>query len=94
MDSRIRAEHAQRRARRHRDVAARLVAIRMLASIEATFNDIWGVTRGRNWLLAHRALLDDHHARPAAIIGALGLAGGPQLQAAKTLVGKMPFIGN
>ena len=26
------------------------IAIRMLASIEATFNDIWGVTRGRNWL--------------------------------------------
>ena len=27
-----------------------LVAIRMLANIEATFNDIWGVTRGRTWL--------------------------------------------
>ena len=28
-----------------------VVAIRMLANVEATFNDIWGVTRGRNWLL-------------------------------------------
>src|SRR5208282_1587240 len=26
------------------------IAIRMLVGIEATFNDIWGVTRGRNWL--------------------------------------------
>ena len=27
-----------------------VVAIRMLANIEATFNDIWGVTRGRPWI--------------------------------------------
>ena len=27
-----------------------VVAIRMLANIEATFNDIWGVTRGRTWI--------------------------------------------
>src|SRR5665213_4121412 len=28
------------------------VAIRMLANIEQTFNDIWGVARGRNWLFS------------------------------------------
>ncbi len=58
------------------------VAIQMLASIEATFNDIWGVTRAQ-LAFAHRPLLDDHHARPAAAAAALGLAGGSQLQAPK-----------
>src|ERR1041384_1443385 len=27
------------------------VAIMLLSNIEATFNDIWGVARGRNWVL-------------------------------------------
>ena len=31
-------------------VALILVAIGLLSTIEATFNDVWGVTRGRSWL--------------------------------------------
>ena len=27
-----------------------IAAISLLTRIEETFNDIWGVTRGRNWL--------------------------------------------
>jgi membrane protein len=70
------------------------VAIRMLANIEATFNDIWGVTRGRNWLLRVVLYWTTITLGPLAIIGALGLAGGPHLQAAKNLIGQMPFIGS
>ncbi len=69
------------------------VAIRMLASIESTFNDIWGVTRGRNWLWRIILYWTTITLGPLLIVGALGLAGGSQLQAAKALVGKMPFIG-
>ncbi len=70
------------------------VAIRMLASIEATFNDIWGVERGRNWLwriVLYWAVIS---LGPVAIVGALGLAGSPHLETTKMLVAKMPFIGS
>ena len=69
------------------------VAIRMLASIESTFNDIWGVTRGRNWLWRIILYWTTITLGPLLIVGAIGLAGGSQLQAAKALVGKMQFIG-
>jgi membrane protein len=70
------------------------VAIRMLANVEATFNDIWGVMRGRNWLLSVVLYWTTITLGPLAIIGALGLAGGPHLQAAKSLIGQTPFIGS
>jgi membrane protein len=69
------------------------VAIRMLASIEGTFNDIWGVARGRNWLWRIVLYWAAISLGPVAIIGALGLAGGPHLEATKHLVEKMPLIG-
>jgi membrane protein len=69
------------------------VAIRMLANIEATFNDIWGVTRGRNWLWRIVLYWTTITLGPLAIIGALGLASGPHFQTVKTLLGHTPFIG-
>jgi len=66
----------------------------MLANVEATFNDIWGVTRGRNWLLRVVLYWTTITLGPLAIIGALGLASGPHLQAAKSLIGQMPLIGS
>jgi membrane protein len=71
-----------------------VVAIRMLANIEATFNDIWGVTRGRNWLLRVVLYWTTITLGPLAIIGALGLASGPHLQTVKNLLGHMPLIGS
>ena len=70
------------------------VAIRMLASIEATFNDIWGVARGRNWLWRIVVYWAAISLGPVAIVGALGLAGGPHLETTESLVEKMPFIGS
>ena len=67
-----------------------LVAIRMLASVEATFNDIWGVTRGRNWLLRVVLYWTTITLGPLAIIGALGLASSPHFQAVRNIVGQMP----
>ena len=62
------------------------VAIRMLASIESTFNDIWGVTRGRNWLWRIMLYWTTITLGPLLLAGALGLAGGSHLQATKNLV--------
>jgi len=69
------------------------IAIRMLASIEATFNDIWGVTRGRNWLWRTVLYWATITLGPLLLIAALGLAGGPHLHAAKNLINRMPFVG-
>jgi len=69
------------------------VAIRMLANIEDTFNDIWGVTRGRNWLLRVVLYWTTITLGPLAIVAALGLTGGSHLQTTRNLVAQMPFIG-
>jgi membrane protein len=69
------------------------VAIQMLASIESTFNDIWGVTRGRNWLWRIVLYWTTITLGPLLIVGALGLAGGSQLQMTKIFVEKTPFVG-
>jgi membrane protein len=70
------------------------VAIQMLANIEDTFNDIWGVTRGRNWLLRVVLYWTTITLGPLAIVAALGLTGSSHLQTTRNLVAQMPFIGN
>ena len=70
------------------------VAIRMLANIEATFNDIWGVTRGRNWLLRTVLYWTTITLGPMLLIAALALAGGSHLQTAKNFIHHTPFIGS
>ncbi|MGA9780155.1 MAG: YhjD/YihY/BrkB family envelope integrity protein [Limisphaerales bacterium] len=69
------------------------IAIRMLASVEATFNDIWGVTRGRNWLWRTVLYWTTITLGPLLLIAALGLAGGPHLETARNLVNQMPLVG-
>jgi membrane protein len=69
------------------------IAIRMLAGVEATFNDIWGVARGRNWLWRTVLYWTAITLGPLLLSAALGLAGGPHLNAAKNLVNHLPLIG-
>jgi membrane protein len=69
------------------------VAISMLANIEGTFNDIWGVTRGRSWrwrIVLYWATIT---LGPLLLIGALGLSGGSQMQAAREFVSHTPLVG-
>ena len=70
------------------------VAIQMLASIESTFNDIWGVTRGRNWLWRIILYWTTITLGPLLIVGALGLAGGSHLQTTRNLIAQMPLVGD
>ena len=71
-----------------------LVAIRMLANIEATFNDIWGVTRGRSWFVCVVQYWAVITLGPLLLVAALGLAGGPHFQATKSVIAEMPFVGS
>ncbi len=69
------------------------VAIRMLANIEETFNDIWGVTRGRPWLSRIILYWATITLGPLLMVAAVGLAGSSHLQAVKELISQSSFVG-
>jgi len=71
-----------------------VVAISMFSRIEGTFNDIWGVTRGRNWLLQIVFYWTTMTLGTLLLVAALALAGGSQFQAVKEFIGQVPFIGS
>jgi membrane protein len=71
-----------------------VVAIQMLANVEETFNDIWGVTHGRNWLRRIVLYWTTITLGPVALAGALALAGSKHLKSAELLVNQMPFVGS
>lgn len=70
------------------------VAISMLSRIETTFNDIWGVARGRSWfhrIVTYWAVIS---LAPLLTVVALGLASGPHLESTRRFVSALPHIGN
>ncbi len=69
------------------------VAISLLGRIEETFNDIWGVTRGRNWLRQVPIYCTAIVFGPVLLIAAASLAGGSQFHAAKDFITQMPVVG-
>ncbi|HTV42942.1 MAG TPA: YhjD/YihY/BrkB family envelope integrity protein [Candidatus Sulfotelmatobacter sp.] len=69
------------------------VAISMLNSIEGTFNDIWGVERGRHWLMRMARFCIAISFGPIVIAVLLSLAGSAHFEATKTLVRASPIIG-
>jgi membrane protein len=69
------------------------VAISMLDSIEGTFNDIWGVERGRSWLMRMGRFWIAISLGPLLIAAAVGLLGGSHFQATSELVRQTPVVG-
>jgi membrane protein len=70
-----------------------LVAITMLRRIEATFNDIWGVTRGRTWytqVVLYWAVIS---LGPILLMLALGLTGSAQFAATREWLMHWPWLG-
>jgi len=74
-------------------VALIFVAISMLSRIEMTFNDIWGVARGRTWFMRIVLYWGVLSLAPLLLIVALGLATGPHLEGTKKLLSSLPIIG-
>jgi membrane protein len=70
------------------------IAITMLARIEDTFNDIWGVARGRTWFMRIVLYWAVISLVPLLLIAALTLASGPHFTATRELLTRMPFIGS
>src|SRR5439155_26521521 len=69
-------------------------AISMLSRIEDTFNDIWGVARGRNWFTRIVLYWGVITLAPLLLAVALGLSSGPHLEGTKRLIETMPFVGS
>ena len=70
------------------------VAISMLSRIESTFNDIWGVVRGRTWFMRIVLYWGVLSLAPILMIVLVGLATGPHLESTKKFLATLPFIGS
>ena len=70
-----------------------VVAIRMLSSIEDTFNDIWGVARGRNWFVRIVQYWSVITLGPLLLAFALGLSGGGHFHHTRNAIAEMPVFG-
>jgi membrane protein len=69
-------------------------AIGLLSRIEDTFNDIWGVSRGRSWFMRIVLYWGVLSLAPLLLVVAIGLASGPHLAGTRHLVETMPFVGS
>ena len=69
-------------------------AISMLSRVETTFNDIWGVARGRSWFMRIVLYWGVISLAPILLVVALGLATGPHLAGTKQFLATLPFVGN
>jgi membrane protein len=69
-------------------------AISMLTRIEATFNDIWGIARGRTWFMRIVLYWGVLSLAPLLLVVALGLATGPHLESTKRFLSTLPFAGS
>ena len=68
------------------------VAISMLSRIEDTFNDIWGVARGRTWFMRIVLYWGVISLMPLLLVVALGLATGSHLESTRQFILTNPFI--
>jgi len=67
-------------------------ALSLLRGIEETFNDIWGVTRGRNWLLQIMLYWTTITLGPLLLVTALGLTGSLHWQQTRGLIESSPIL--
>lgn len=72
-------------------VALVMVAIMMLSRIENTFNDIWGVTRGRTWLMRIVQYWGAITLGPLLLIVTVALTSGPHFHATKNFLAQLPL---
>ena len=70
------------------------VAISMLNSIEGTFNDIWGVERGRHWLVRVARFWMALSLGPILVAIGISLDGSAHFQATKAFLHATPVIGH
>jgi membrane protein len=67
-------------------------AISLLRGIEETFNDIWGVTRGRNWLLQIMLYWTTITLGPLLLVTALGMTGSVHFRHTRGVLESSPLL--
>jgi membrane protein len=70
-----------------------LVAISLLSTIEATFNDIWGVSRGRSWISRVVNYWAAITLGPLVLLVVIGLMTGDKFEATKQWLSALPVVG-
>jgi len=73
-------------------IALVFVAIGLLRTIEAAFNDIWGVTSGRSWVVSIVQYWAVISLGPVTLGLVLGLTTGPHLSKTAALIERWPWI--
>ena len=73
-------------------IALLFVCISLLRTIEAAFNDIWGVTEGRSWFRSIVYYWATITLGPLVLVGAISLTAGGHVQAAQTWMERMPLL--
>jgi len=68
-------------------IALVFVAIGLLRTIEATFNDIWGITKGRGWVASIIQYWATITLGPIVLLLVLGLSTGPYFTKTKRMLG-------
>ena len=69
------------------------ISISLLIRIEETFNDVWGVARGRTWMQRIGVFFTLAFLGPALLILALSLSGSAHFASAKNFIAHTPVIG-
>ncbi len=69
-----------------------LTAILTLTRVEETFNDIWGVTRGRDWWSRITNYFFTIIVGPVLLISAVGMANGQNFAKTRDVLEAIPFI--
>ena len=73
-------------------IALIFVAIGLLRTIEATFNDIWGVTRGRGWVASITQYWAAVTLGPVVLVLVLGLTSAPGFQQTTVWFTRWPIV--
>lgn len=73
-------------------IALILVAIQMLRTIEGTFNDIWGVTRGRGWFASFTQYFTVILLGPLILIAAITITSGPHFSKTMEFMNRSPVL--
>jgi len=74
-------------------IALVFVAIGLLRTIEATFNDIWGITACRTWLSSIVQYWAAISLGPVILVLVIGLTTGPHFGKTAALIGHWPWVG-
>src|SRR5262249_10838263 len=74
-------------------IALIFVAIGLLRTIEATFNDIWGITHGRGWVASIVQYWAAVSLGPLVLVLVIGLTTGAHFKATTEWVQSWPWVG-